>query len=115
MKIALMQPYFIPYIGYFQLINAVDQFIIYDDIQYTKKGWINRNRILVNNSDAYITLPLKKDSDYADIKDRHLAASWNSDRKKILEKPPILRKHTLSSKKSCYSTTIIYSITYYNP
>ena len=86
MKIAIMQPYFIPYIGYFQLINAVDQFIIYDDIQYTKKGWINRNRILVNSKDAYITLPLKKDSDYADIKDRYLAESWGLERKKIVNR-----------------------------
>lgn len=99
MKIAIMQPYFIPYIGYFQLINAVDHFIIYDDIQYTKKGWINRNRLLVNNKDAYITLPLKKDSDYADIKDRYLAASWDRERKKILgrltanyKKAPYFRK-----------------------
>ena len=49
MKIAIMQPYFFPYIGYFQLINSVDKFIIYDNIQYTKKGWINRNKILVNS------------------------------------------------------------------
>ena len=86
MKLAIMQPYFIPYIGYFQLINWVDQFIIYDDIQYTKKGWVNRNRVLVNSNDAYITLPLKKDSDYADIKDRYLAESWDSDRKKIINR-----------------------------
>ena len=86
MKIAIMQPYFIPYIGYFQLINAVDKFIVYDDIQYTKKGWINRNRVLVNNKDSYITLPLKKHSDYADIKDRQLAESWNSERNKILNR-----------------------------
>ena len=64
MKLAIMQPYFMPYVGYFQLINSVDQFIIYDNIQYTKKGWINRNRILVNGKDQLITLPLKKDSDY---------------------------------------------------
>ena len=43
-----MQPYFFPYIGYFQLINLVDEFIIYDNIEFTKKGWINRNRVLVN-------------------------------------------------------------------
>ena len=44
MKGAIMQPYFFPYIGYFQLISAVDEFIVYDNIKYTKKGWINRNR-----------------------------------------------------------------------
>ena len=63
-SIGIMQAYFMPYIGYFQLIEAVDEFIIYDNIQYTKKGWINRNRILVNGTDQYITLPLKKDSDF---------------------------------------------------
>lgn len=75
-----MQPYFFPYIGYFQLINAVDTFIIYDNIQYTKKGWINRNRILVNGKDEYITLPLKKDSDYLNIKDRELSDVFEKDK-----------------------------------
>ena len=59
MKLAIMQPYFFPYIGYFQLINAVDVFVLYDNIQFTKKGWINRNRIMVNNKDEYITLDRK--------------------------------------------------------
>ncbi|PIS42575.1 MAG: hypothetical protein COT24_02795 [Candidatus Kerfeldbacteria bacterium CG08_land_8_20_14_0_20_40_16] len=86
MRIGIMQPYLFPYIGYFQLMNAVNEFVIYDNIEYTKKGWINRNRILVNGKDAYITLPLKKDSDYLEIKDRHLADTWLSERKKILNK-----------------------------
>ena len=60
MKIAVMQPYFFPYIGYFQLINAVDEFVVYDNIEFTKKGWINRNRILVNGSDSLFSLPIKK-------------------------------------------------------
>ena len=58
-----MQPYFLPYIGYFQLIAAVDLFVVYDNIKYTKKGWINRNRILQNGKDVTFSLPLKKDSD----------------------------------------------------
>jgi hypothetical protein len=86
MKIAIMQPYLFPYIGYFQLMNTVDEFIIYDNIQFTKKGWINRNRILVNGVDAYITLPLKKDSDYLDIKDRFLSDEWTNERKKTLNR-----------------------------
>ena len=49
MKIAIMQPYFFPYIGYWQLINSVDIFIIYDDVNFIKKGYINRNNILINN------------------------------------------------------------------
>ena len=83
-KVAIMQPYFLPYIGYFHLINSVDEFVIYDNIQYTKKGWINRNRILVNGGDKIITLPIKKDSDYLDVSDRYLADSWEQDRKKLL-------------------------------
>jgi len=83
-RIAIMQPYFMPYIGYFQLINSVDEFIIYDNIKYTKKGWINRNRILVNGKDQLITLPLKKDSDYLDVMNRELSESWNKDKSKIL-------------------------------
>jgi hypothetical protein len=83
-KIAIMQPYFFPYIGYFQLINSVDEFIIYDNIQYTKKGWINRNRILCNESDKFITLPLKKDSDFKDVFERKLSDTWIDDRNKIL-------------------------------
>ena len=86
MKVAIMQPYFFPYIGYFQLINAVDEFVIYDNIQITKKGWINSNRNLVNGKDDYITLPLKKDSDYLQVCQRLLAETWVSDRKKMLNR-----------------------------
>ncbi len=82
MKIGIMQPYFLPYIGYFQLLNAVDKYVIYDNIQYTKKGWINRNRILQNGKDLLITVPVEKDSDYLDIKDRLVSNGF--DRKKLL-------------------------------
>ena len=84
MKLAIMQPYFIPYIGYFQLINSVDKFVIYDNIQYTKKGWINRNRILVNGNDQLITLSIKKDSDYLNVVERELSESWQKDKSKML-------------------------------
>jgi hypothetical protein len=57
-----MQPYFLPYIGYWQLIAAVDQFVVLDDVHFINRGWINRNRIVVNNSPAWLTLPLKKAS-----------------------------------------------------
>lgn len=59
LKIAVMQPYLFPYIGYFQLLNAVDKFIIFDDVNYINKGWVNRNRILVNNKEYLFTIPLK--------------------------------------------------------
>lgn len=68
-----MQPYFLPYIGYWQLLNAVDKFVIYDNIQYTKKGWINRNRYLFNGKPFTFTIPIKNDSDFLDIKDRRVA------------------------------------------
>jgi hypothetical protein len=79
-----MQPYLFPYIGYFQLMNSADEFVIYDNIEFTKKGWINRNRILVNGKDSYITLPLKKDSDFLNVCERRIADIWVTERKKIL-------------------------------
>ena len=82
MKLGIMQPYFLPYIGYFQLINAVDVFVIYDNIKYTKKGWINRNRFLQNGQDALFSIPLRKDSDFLDVKDRYLAE--NFDKQKLI-------------------------------
>ncbi|MBS0211838.1 MAG: WbqC family protein [Proteobacteria bacterium] len=84
MKVAIMQPYFLPYIGYFQLIGAADKFVIYDNIKYTKKGWINRNRYLLDGRDEMFSLPLKKDSDALDVRDRRLAADF--DRAKLLNR-----------------------------
>lgn len=62
MKIAIMQPYLFPYLGYFQLINAVDTFVFYDDVNFIKRGWINRNQILIGGEAVLFTLPLKKAS-----------------------------------------------------
>ena len=77
-----MQPYFFPYIGYFQLMAAVDLFIVYDNIKYTKKGWINRNRMLQGGKDVMFSLPLRSDSDTLDVRDRTLAVDFN--RNKLL-------------------------------
>lgn len=82
--VAIMQPYFMPYIGYFQLINSVDEFIIYDNIQFTKKGFINRNRILFNGSDRGFTIPIKKDSDYLNIVEREISNTWLKERNKLI-------------------------------
>lgn len=79
-RLAIMQPYFFPYIGYFQLIAGADRFVVYDNIKYTKKGWINRNRMLRNGQDVSFSLPLKRDSDHLDIRDRELAESFNRDK-----------------------------------
>ncbi len=85
-KIAIMQPYLFPYIGYFQLMAHVDIFVVYDNLKYTKKGWINRNRILVNGKDEYLSMPIKKDSDFLNIRARHLAETVSQDKKKALNK-----------------------------
>lgn len=64
-----MQPYFFPYLGYFQLIQAVDTFVFYDDVNFIKNGWINRNRIIVNGHPSYITVPLSKATPNKTIQD----------------------------------------------
>lgn len=69
MKLAIMQPYFMPYIGYFQLINTVDKFIFYDDVTFIKQGWINRNQILINNQAKMFSIPLSNASSHMLIKD----------------------------------------------
>lgn len=82
MRVAIMQPYFLPYIGYFQLMGAVDVFVVYDNIEYTKKGWINRNRLLQNGAAATFSLPLRNGHDHLHVCQRQLAASF--DRRKLL-------------------------------
>lgn len=68
MKIGIMQPYFLPYVGYWQLMNAVDKHVIYDDVNYIKSGWINRNRMLTTDGkDMYFTLPLRDASSFKKI------------------------------------------------
>ena len=87
MKIAVMQPYFFPYLGYWQLINAVDLFIVYDDVNYIKGGWVNRNRILINGGPSFITVPLKQSSPNKKICDLVLlpSARWRAKILKTIE------------------------------
>jgi hypothetical protein len=73
MTIAIMQPYFFPYIGYWQLIQAVDTFVVYDNIQFTKKGWFHRNNILLNGKKSLFTIPIKNDHYSLDVRDRMLS------------------------------------------
>ena len=58
MTLAIMQPYFLPYIGYFQLLNAVDTFVLYDDVNFINRGWVNRNNLLLGGKPHLFTLPL---------------------------------------------------------
>lgn len=87
-KIAVMQPYLFPYIGYFQLMNAADKFVILDDVNFINKGWINRNNILVNNKPALFTVPLVKASQNKLIKDLEIAydTGWQDNFLKTIER-----------------------------
>lgn len=59
MKLAIMQPYFMPYIGYFQTMAAVDTYVVYDDVQYIKGGWVSHNFLLVGGKKQMFTIQLK--------------------------------------------------------
>jgi len=72
MKLAIMQPYYFPYIGYWQLISAVDIFVIYDDVNYIKQGWINRNNIIGNDSSQLISLQVIGASSFKLINEVHV-------------------------------------------
>jgi len=64
-----MQPYLFPYLGYFQLMRAVDRFVVYDDVAFITQGWINRNRVLINGRPSYFTVPVKHASSFVSIHD----------------------------------------------
>ncbi len=81
MTLAIMQPYLFPYIGYWQLINTVDVFVIYDDVNFIKRGYINRNYIVVNNKAKIFTLELIKASQNKLINEIELG----SNKKKLIE------------------------------
>jgi hypothetical protein len=87
MKIAIMQPYFFPYIGYFQLINTADKFVILDDVNYISRGWINRNNILVNGKKTLFTLPVLKASQNKLIKEIEISIDkkWKRKFSKTIE------------------------------
>ena len=99
MKVAIMQPYFFPYLGYFQLINAVDVFVVYDDVNYIKKGWINRNNILVNEQQYLFSIALKQVSQNKLINEIDIDATsnWSKNLLKTIE---------LSYKKAPHFNTV---------
>lgn len=87
MTLAIMQPYFLPYIGYMQLMNAVDTFVLYDDVAFINRGWINRNRLLINGQEYLFTVPLKDASQNKRINEVYLAddPKWRSKLLKTIE------------------------------
>ena len=101
MKIAIMQPYLFPYIGYFQLINAVDKFIVYDDVNFIKQGWINRNNILVNGKAFLFSAPVVNISSYSLINQTEISykIDWSN---------KLLKTIRLSYQKSPYFSNIFF-------
>lgn len=73
MRIAIMQPYFFPYLGYFQLISAVDLFLVLDDVSFIKKGWIHRNRMCFNGKIHLFSVPLEDASQFRTIKETRIS------------------------------------------
>ncbi len=82
-SVAVMQPYFFPYLGYFQLLARVDVFVVHDDTQYVKQSWINRNRILEHGVAAYLTLPVARASHRQLICEKRLAGARSQQRKAL--------------------------------
>ena len=87
MTLAIMQPYFLPYIGYMQLMDAVDAFVLYDDVAFINRGWINRNKLLINGQEYLFTVPLRDASQNKRINEVHLAddPKWRGKLLKTIE------------------------------
>ena len=85
MILGMMQPYFYPYLGYWQLMNMVDEYILYDDVNYIKGGWINRNRIKINGADGLFGITVKKASQNKKINELEVCMT-PQDREKLINK-----------------------------
>jgi len=83
MRVAIMQPYLFPYIGYFQLISSVDLFIVYDDVQYIKGGWINRNRLLINNEPSFFSFSIHSGSHTNKINEKIFSELFPKEKKRF--------------------------------
>ena len=84
-KVAILQSNYIPWKGYFDLINSVDEFILYDEMQYTKNDWRNRNRIKTNQGVQWLTIPVKQESLLQTIRETKTASdAWGSKHAKTL-------------------------------
>lgn len=113
MKVGIMQPYFVPYLGYWQLINAVDTYVIFDDVNFIKKGWINRNRLLVNGTAHYFNIPIMSISQNKKINELSIEEDlkWRAKNLRTIEMAykkapfyldiyPLIKKIILCSKKN---------------
>ncbi len=88
MRLAIMQPYLFPYLGYFQLIRAADAFVFYDDVTFIKQGWVNRNRLLTSQGAQFFTLPIQNGSSFVPIRETLISerpVGWRDKLRKTLE------------------------------
>lgn len=99
MKLGIMQPYFLPYIGYWQLMNAVDKYVIYDDVNFIKGGWINRNNLLMNGKPCLFSLPLSGGSSFKKINEIG-----------ILPRPPALLKTVIQAYSKAPHFSAVYPL-----
>jgi hypothetical protein len=88
MKLAIMQPYLFPYLGYWQLLASVDMFVVLDDVHYINRGWINRNRVAVDSKPIWMTVPLSKASQNRLIREIDILPDngWKSRMKQMLSR-----------------------------
>lgn len=99
MKIGIMQPYFVPYIGFWQLLNAVDQYVIYDDVNFIKGGWINRNRILVQGKPQYFNIQMEGASPFKKINEINVNSS-------VVWREKAMKTVDLAYRKAPYFNTV---------
>ncbi|TIH18052.1 hypothetical protein D0S45_05725 [Marinifilum sp. JC120] len=85
MRLAIMQPYFFPYVGYFQLIDRVDKFVVLDDVNFITRGWVNRNQILLGGKPSMFSLPLEKASQNKLICEIEIAGGYERWAQKFLK------------------------------
>jgi hypothetical protein len=101
MKLGIMQPYFFPYLGHFALIAAVDEWIVFDITQYTRKSWINRNRVLhPSHGWQYISIPLRNSSIHIGISEATLADTRAQERY-VLGKISHYKRHAPYYREVC--------------
>ena len=86
-KVAILQSNYIPWKGYFDLINSVDEFVLYDDVQYTRRDWRNRNKIKTKSGTKWLTIPVVVKGKYHQtIRETEIADSnWINEHRKAIE------------------------------
>lgn len=96
MKCAIMQPTYLPWIGYFNLIASVDVFVFLDDVQFAKRSWQQRNRILLNGAEKFLTIPAltkgKRDQTIKEVS-CDISQEWKKDHLNTLEHAYIKHKY----------------------